>query len=100
MKAIILEQPGGVEALKYATIDEPKPLANEVLIRVKAISINPVDVKTRSGKGVYGRIKEETPLIIGWDIAGIITAIGDQVTGFQVGDPVFGMVNFPGHGKA
>lgn len=100
MTAIALKQPGGVEELEYIIVNRPKPAEDEVLIEVKAISINPVDVKTRSGKGVYGRIKEESPLIIGWDVAGIVTAIGSQVTRFRVGDAVFGMINFPGHGKA
>ncbi|MFD2289150.1 NADP-dependent oxidoreductase [Pedobacter petrophilus] len=68
------------------------------MIKVKAISINPVDVKTRSGKGIYGRIKTETPLILGWDIAGIVAETQSDL--FKIGDEVFGMVNFPGHGKA
>jgi NADPH:quinone reductase-like Zn-dependent oxidoreductase len=100
MKAIILKQPGSVEALQFTEIETPIPADNEVLIQVKAISINPVDVKTRAGKGVYGRIKTENPLIIGWDIAGIVTGLGKDVTRFKAGDKVFGMVNFPGHGKA
>jgi len=100
MKAFILNQPGSVEELLYREIETPAPADNEVLIQVKAISINPVDVKTRAGKGVYGRIKNEDPLIIGWDIAGIVTAAGKDVIRFKTGDEVFGMVNFPGHGKA
>jgi NADPH:quinone reductase-like Zn-dependent oxidoreductase len=100
MKAIILEQPGGVEVLKYTTIQEPIPSASEVLIKVEAISINPIDVKTRVGKGAYWRIKEDNPLILGWDVAGVITAVGNEVTNIKLGDAVFGMVKFPGHGKA
>ena len=100
MKAIILKQPGSVEELQITDIVTPTPADHEVLIQVKAISINPVDVKTRAGKGVYGRIKNENPLIIGWDIAGIVTRVGKDVTRFKAGDEVFGMVNFPGHGKA
>ena len=100
MKAIILKQPGSVEELQITDIVTPTPADHEVLIQVKAISINPVDVKTRAGKGVYGRIKNENPLIIGWDIAGIVTSVGKDVTRFKAGDEVFGMVNFPGHGKA
>lgn len=100
MKAIIIKEPGAVNQLIYTEIDRPEVAAHEVLIKVKAISINPVDVKTRSGKGVYGRIKTEDPLIIGWDIAGVVESIGEGVTKFKIGDEVFGMVNFPGHGKA
>lgn len=100
MKAIALKQPGGTEQLIQIETQQPVPENNEVLIKVKAISINPVDIKTRSGKGVYGRIKTEDPLIIGWDISGIVETVGKNVTRFKAGDAVFGMVNFPGHGKA
>ncbi len=99
MKAYILEQPGGVENLKLVDLPKPDLQKGEVLIQTKAISINPVDIKTRSGKGVYGRLKEQSPLIIGWDVSGVITALGEGVTKYKVGDEVFGMVNFPGHGK-
>lgn len=100
MKAIVLNEPGDVNQLQYKEIPQPEPLENEVLIKVKAISINPVDVKTRAGKGVYGLLKEKTPLIIGWDISGIVEKTGSKVTQFKKGDAVFGMANFPGHGKA
>jgi NADPH:quinone reductase-like Zn-dependent oxidoreductase len=100
MKALILDTPGGVENLKLTELPTPIPKNDEVLVQVKAISINPVDVKTRAGKGIYGRIKEEHPLIIGWDIAGIVVETGKDVKTFANGDRVFGMINFPGHGKA
>ncbi|MEH6682834.1 MAG: NADP-dependent oxidoreductase [Sediminicola sp.] len=98
MKAIVLRAPGGAENLIVQEVDRPAITSGEVLVKVKAISINPVDVKSRSGKGVYGRIKEERPLILGWDISGTVIETGDAK--FQVGDEVFGMVNFPGHGRA
>jgi NADPH:quinone reductase-like Zn-dependent oxidoreductase len=100
MKAIVLEEFGGIENLLYKEIEKLVPAAGEVLIQVKAISINPVDVKTRSGKGIAGKLRDQLPLILGWDISGIVTAIGAGVTRFKAGDAVFGMVNFPGHGKA
>ena len=100
MKAIVLKQPGGTEELKYVLLDTPSIRPNEVLVRVKAISINPVDVKTRSGRGLYSRLAGKDPLILGWDISGIVIETGDAVTGLIVGDEVFGMVNFPGHGQA
>lgn len=98
MKAIVMAQPGGIEELKTIDIEKPVIAAGEVLVQVKAISINPVDVKTRTGTGVYGRINTETPIIIGWDIAGVVAEANNAV--FKPGDEVFGMVNFPGHGKA
>jgi len=97
MKAIIVEQPGGVENLIHTQIDTPVIGDNEVLVQVKAISINPVDVKTRAGKGMHGRLKTFSPLILGWDISGVVTA--SNAPQFKAGDEVFGMVNFPGHGK-
>lgn len=98
MKAILLDAPGGVEKLSYTDLEIPNITTGEVLIQVKAISINPVDVKSRSGKGIYGRIKDENPLVLGWDISG--TVVESHDVKFQIGDEVFGMVNFPGHGKA
>ncbi|MDF2454973.1 MAG: bifunctional protein: zinc-containing alcohol dehydrogenase [Cytophagaceae bacterium] len=100
MKAIVLKDFGGVEHLVKQELPIPAVAADEVLIQVKAISINPVDVKTRAGKGMAGRLKEIKPLILGWDISGIVTEVGDAVLGLKKGDEVFGMVNFPGHGQA
>lgn len=79
-------------------MEVPKIAADEVLVKVKAISINPVDVKSRAGKGVFGRLKDQLPLTLGWDISGIVTESNSSL--FKAGDEVFGMVNFPGHGKA
>ncbi|PZR27864.1 MAG: oxidoreductase [Citrobacter freundii] len=99
MKAIILNKPGGVENFVYSEIDQPQIQHDEVLVQVKAISINPVDVKVRAGHGIYQVLKNEQPVIPGWDISGIITKAG-SATPFKAGDEVFGMVRFPGHGKA
>lgn len=98
MKAIALKAPGGTDQLLYTDVPKPEVQKGEVLIKGKAISINPVDVKSRSGKGVYGRIKDQDPLILGWDISGIVEESKSVL--FRTGDEVFGMVNFPGHGKA
>ncbi|WP_415326820.1 NADP-dependent oxidoreductase [Chryseobacterium sp. MMS23-Vi53] len=98
MKAIVLTEAGNVDNLEYVELTKPTINEGEVLVKVKAISINPVDVKSRAGKGVYGRIKTENPLILGWDISGIVEET--KSSDFKVGDEVFGMVNFPGHGKA
>src|SRR5690606_29039085 len=98
MKAIVLQTPGGAENLVIQDVDRPVIKSGEVLVMVKAISINPVDVKTRNGKGIYGRIKNEQPLVLGWDISGIV--LESQDAKFQIGDKVFGMVNFLQHGRA
>jgi len=98
MKAIILKESGAPSNLTISEIPTPNIHSDEVLVQVKAISINPVDAKTRSGKGLYGRLKDEDPLILGWDISG--TVIESNSNFFKKGDDVFGMINFPGHGKA
>ncbi len=100
MKAIVLKGFGGVENLVITDIPVPEISDDEVLVKVKAIGINPVDIKTRKGKALAGSLKEMDPLILGWDISGTITRTGKDVTLFKKGDEVFGMVNFPGHGKA
>jgi NADPH:quinone reductase-like Zn-dependent oxidoreductase len=99
LKAIILSRPGGVDELQYQEILTPQIAPGEVLVRVKAIAINPVDVKTRTGFGIYRRLKDDDPTILGWDISGVVEEVGADVTLFQPGDEVFGMVNFPGNGR-
>ena len=101
MKAYELKEAGSVDQLQIIEIDKPVAAANEVVIKSKALSINPVDIKTRSGKSLYNEFKQNySPIIIGWDVSGVIESVGDQVTQFKPGDEVFGMINFPGHGKA
>ncbi|MEL6811793.1 MAG: NADP-dependent oxidoreductase [Bacteroidota bacterium] len=101
MKAIILQKPGEVDQLSYADLERPDILKDEVLVEVKAIGINPVDYKVRANEDVLTMIYgEERPAILGWDIAGVVIAVGSGVTEFEVGERVFGMVNFPGAGKA
>jgi len=96
MKAIILKEFGGVDQLQLAEVPTPGIKEGEVLIEVKAISINPVDVKTRQGKGRAGLFKEVDPKILGWDVSGIVKE--SRSPQFEEGDEVFGMVNFPGVG--
>lgn len=100
MKAIILNEAGNVDNLKY--IDMPKPVIknNEVLVKTISLSINPVDYKARSNSGALSWLfGEERPVILGWDLSGIIVEIGENVTDFKIGDAVFGMANFPGKGN-
>jgi NADPH:quinone reductase-like Zn-dependent oxidoreductase len=100
MKAIVLRGFGGVENLVSEEVPIPDVSDNEVLVKVKSFSINPVDIKTRLGRGHASRLKEYNPMILGWDISGIITRAGKSVASFKEGNEVFGMVNFPGHGRA
>ncbi len=100
MKAIILVQPGSTANLVMRDVEIPQPGNDEVLVEVKSISINPVDAKTRQGRGVYnyGNINKQGDLIPGWDISGTVTVTNSKR--FTTGDEVFGMVNFPGVGSA
>lgn len=100
MKAIVLEKTGPVENLQMQEIQKPTIRQGEVLVKVVAISINPVDYKTRQGSGIYkyGDVGKTAKLIIGWDISGVVEA--SQSDDFKKGDEVFGMVNFPGVGAA
>jgi NADPH:quinone reductase-like Zn-dependent oxidoreductase len=99
MKAIIINKPGGVENFEYIETAKPEINSDEVLVQIKAVSINPVDVKVRAGGGIYQVLKNEHPLILGWDISGVVIASGADAA-FKPGDEVFGMIRFPGHGKA
>jgi NADPH:quinone reductase-like Zn-dependent oxidoreductase len=100
MRAIILKGPGDVMNLETVHIPMPVISEHDVIVRTRAIGINPVDIKTRKGKGLYTALKDFDPLIPGWDISGTVIATGSGTTLFRDGDEVFGMVNFPGHGKA
>ena len=101
MKAIILKESGSVDNLIHTEIPKPILKENEVLVKVKSISINPVDVKARRNEGVLAWIyNDERPVVLGWDISGEIIEKKETVKDFQLGDNVFGMVNFIGNGKA
>ena len=101
MKAIVLKEFGDTENLLYKEIEMPLIGANEVLVKVKAISINPVDYKVRNRQAPLAEdLAHFDPLILGWDISGEVVAAGTAVTEFTIGEEVFGMVNFVGHGKA
>lgn len=101
MQAYLLHKAGGIDNLILSEIDKPTPKGNEILIEVKAISINPVDVKIREMPDLLDQVYgTDRPLILGWDIAGVVAETGGNVNDFEVGDKVFGLVNFPGHGNA
>jgi NADPH:quinone reductase-like Zn-dependent oxidoreductase len=98
MKAIILKDFGGTDQLNYEDIPVPEIKPDEVLINTKAIGINPVDVKTRKGKGQAANLRKEHPMILGWDVSGVIVKTGEQVKNFKTGDEVFG-TKIPAIGK-
>lgn len=100
MKAIISERYGGPETLKLSEVSTPTPNENQVLVRVRASSINFGNYVLLSGKPrlarlVFGLMKPKYP-IPGGDMAGIVEAVGAKVTQFQAGDEVFGDLSSSG----
>jgi len=85
---------GGPDVMRVAEVERPSPISTEVLVRVVAAGVNPVDCKTRRGDGV-SRWLGPPPFVVGWDVAGVVEAMGYGVTRFEVGDRVFGMPRFP-----
>ena len=88
-----LERFGGPEVLRVVTVDEPSPAGGEVLVRVVAAGVNPVDWKVRAGRS--GERFGTPPLVLGWDLSGVVEAVADDVSAFAAGDAVFGMPRFP-----
>lgn len=99
MKAAVINEFGPANKLQITDVDKPVPNAEQVLIKIKAVGINPVDAKVRSGAHSISN-KIELPAILGWDISGVIERRGINVTEFKEGDEVFGSIGFPGLGKA
>ena len=92
MKAIVVHKYGGPEVLKFEDYPDPVPGAGEVLVRVAAASVNPLDYKRRAGlTDDYYPI--HFPGLIGVDMAGTVVKIGPEVEGFSVGDQVFSMAD-------
>jgi len=92
MKAVVVHQYGGPEVLKFEDYPDPVPGPGEVLVRVAAASVNPIDYKRRAGltKDFYPM---KFPGLIGVDMAGTVAKIGPGVEGFSVGDHVFAMAD-------
>lgn len=89
MKAIICPSYGSADVLKVVNLNEPKPSAKQVLIEVKAASVNPVDWKIRSG-ALKIKTGLKPPRILGSDFSGVIVTVGSQVSDYAVGDEVWG----------
>src|SRR5580704_2478778 len=92
MKAVVVHQYGGPEVLKFEEYPDPVAGAGEVLVRVAATSVNPIDYKRRAGstKDWY---PIKFPGLIGIDVAGDVVRIGPGVEGFSIGDRVFAMTD-------
>jgi NADPH:quinone reductase-like Zn-dependent oxidoreductase len=95
MKAMVVREYGGLEVLKLEDVPRPKPKENEVLVRVIASGVNPVDTLIVSGK--YAKeFGTHLPLTPGYDIAGIVEQTGAKISKLKTGDPVYGFVLWGG----
>jgi NADPH2:quinone reductase len=86
MRAVIVPKLGSVEVLQLADVPEPVPGDNDLLIEVKAGSLNPIDFKVRGGAFAKNR---PMPIILGFDVSGVVRGMGSAVRGFQAGDEVY-----------
>lgn len=91
MKAVVINEYGDNSVVQIADLDRPEPKAGEVLVKVHAAGVNPVDWKIRSGAGQ--RMGMTLPIRLGGEIVGTVEKLGDGVSGFEQGEAVFGMVH-------
>ena len=102
MKAIVYEKYGPPEVLQLKEVEKPTPKANEVLIKVRASSVNPLDWHAMRGPPFLQRLASGFPYhkvkILGADVAGEVEAVGKNLKGFQPGDEVYGDLYWNGFG--
>ena len=87
MRAAILETAGA--AFRVTTVSRPKPEGGQVLVRIAASAVNPLDLKIHAGEAPHAR--QPLPAILGIDMAGVVEAVGPGATTFRRGDEVYGM---------
>jgi len=92
MKAVRIHLYGGPQVLVEENAPRPEPSSLEVLIEVHSAGVNPIDWKVREGYA-KGWLNHKLPLIIGWDVSGVIAELGDGVKGFRKGDEVYGKLD-------
>lgn len=88
MKAIVIEGFGGIETLKFQETERPIAKEGEVLVRIKASGVNPVDTKIRQGL-LQSRMPNHLPIILGWEFSGIVEDTGFSARRFMPGDEVY-----------
>jgi NADPH:quinone reductase-like Zn-dependent oxidoreductase len=97
MKAIVVHEYGDPDVLKYEDMPRPEPKEDQILVRVIAAGVNPVDAMIRSG--LFSKYEKDVfPIIPGADIAGVVAKVGSKITKFKTGDPVFAYVSLKGGG--
>jgi len=92
MRAVRQDELGGPEVLRLVKAERPEPAYGEILVKVHAAGLNPVDGKVRADGGLSG---EAPPYGVGWDVSGTVAAVGPGVQRFRVGEGVYGMPRFP-----
>lgn len=97
MRAMVVETPGDAEALRAASVPVPSPVMSELLVRVVAAGVNPIDAKTRGGRGVWGGV-DHRPAVLGYDFSGVVVKSPYEAHPLAPGTPVFGMAPFPRSG--
>lgn len=88
MKAVVINRYGGRDELELVEFPKPMPKEHELLIKIYATSINPIDWKAREGY-LQTRLPFHFPIILGWDCAGVVEKVGSKVKHFHEGDRVF-----------
>jgi NADPH:quinone reductase-like Zn-dependent oxidoreductase len=88
MKAVRIHEYGGPEVLRYEEAPRPQLAEGDVLVRVHAAGVNPVDWKIREGY-LRERLRYELPLVLGWDVSGVVAEVGPGVRDLAVGDEVY-----------
>lgn len=97
MRAVVFDGAGGPEVLREASVPVPRPVLSELLVRVVAAGINPIDAKTRAGGGASSAIAR-FPSTLGYDFSGVVVSSPYEAHPLPPGTPVFGMVPFPRSG--
>lgn len=97
MKAVRIHAYGSENTLKYEDIPTPEIAPDDVLVKVKAASVNPVDWKIQAGY-LQTILPHQLPLTLGWDVSGVVEAIGPEVSDFQIGDEVYSRPNIARNG--
>jgi NADPH:quinone reductase-like Zn-dependent oxidoreductase len=92
MRAAVLTGYGGVERLELREVSRPEPGSGQLLIRVRAAGVNPIDWKIRQGR-LRLLLPARFPLVLGFDVAGEVAAIGPEVAAFEPGDAVYAMLD-------
>jgi NADPH:quinone reductase-like Zn-dependent oxidoreductase len=87
MRAVRIHAFGGPDVLRFEEVERPEPRANEMLVRVHAAGVNPVDWKIREGL-----LQGPLPMIMGIDVSGVVESVGSEIREFRVGDAAFGQV--------